>query len=609
MVLLQLLENNCSPETIRASYSKFTNVEKVIYDRKILENQNYPNFYWKIIAAIYFMIFKKLPPPVKISEVKNSIEELYLKFSSFYRPFKRDIIDSKLKNLGYSNELINSTKDKIILYIRNMALENNFHPIEKELTEYPSFLISIDFLSFFPGLLFFSQQPVEHIPNFLSFNRIIKESTMFKERLEETNEIPGKILYEIVLGFNKNSYNRTLVALNKIITNKFDIRFDDFLLILEFCRYFFDLHHANTYIMDILMVMKHREVPISIVMLFDKVYAFEYFKMKPTTEYMAEHGNNINLLDFKINSDNYMIVAAKCNSFRKFRTVFNYIVEKGYEDQVNCMRSFIANTTDPEFHIEFPQLKYDILACYIRNCRINDAYIFIGRNPDINVVHPMILKALGESCSLKIYNVIYGDIIFDYPSKRIIVNESIKKGSFVFRDLFMLPISEAEILELVGDSNSDLIIKSELKIDATVVNDFLAKVIVNGNSDLFHYVLSINDPIIFNMDKLILLAALNERPLFLYKLVSLIHEDNDQLFLSVLNHCCDVVSYEILNILFKKLSFSFKDLQTQLTTMRYIIGRITKTKNKSWLKDNLHLLPIYDDSQIDYVEFSLIDDA
>lgn len=650
-MLLDLISDNNSKEQIKSYYKSFNDVEKIIVDQGYLWNdEQYPSLYWKIIAGIYYLINRQHMPlidkiyansslEVDSSRIRSSSEgepfkicsiyDIYINFKIAYKPFKRDNIDIKLVKLGYQIEFLPSVKDKLILFIKDFATKNKLHPIEKELCENISFLLSINFMSFFESLLNFKYEPQEYIFESPYYDLLYYESSIFKEEIDkDINQKPDKVVYNILYKVYKNYYSRLIILLKKMLLGDFFIRIDDLLIALQFCRYFFTTEVSKKYITDILLIMKHRCISPIVVMLFDSSLNIQYCMLEPTTEYITKHTNKIDITMLPITLSNYIDVAGNCVSLEQFRSVIKHIKNKDFQDIKSCIKLFIVNMLksgfinfgdlsdiDPQISDIVVDVKYDILSSYIRVSNFKLIKSSFDSITDWDLQNYKLIEATGESCNPKILEHIYG--MGPYTDKFVstIILSCYKKGSSIFDEYFFHPIfahlsyngnllmkiNDNDILNSIVEShNVTLLIKYSFAIDLNNANNLILKSIISNNLSMFSYLISNIKYEFINIESLVLTAAIYDRKIMLIVLLfetdkennNTINKDN-KFYFNILKQCVSIVSHEILNIFFNRMTYDYRDPKIQLFVLRRIFNKILRSKNKSWLEDNVSIIPIH----------------
>lgn len=647
-MLLDLIHRGNSKEKIISHYSKFNIVERVIVDNGYLWNdKDYPSLYWKILAGIYYLLYKRHMPHIdnsystSVFEFDSSLKDdqskirsfydIYIIFKGSYKPFNLYNIDTKLSSIGYYLEYLPSTKDKMILFIRELAIENKFHPVEKELCNSISFLLSINFMSFFESLLLFNYEQSNYIFESPSYDILHYESNIFKDEFfKNPNKNPSSIVTVIASKICQKYYPYVVLSLKKMLSGDFFIRNDDLMSTLYFCKNFFKPEVAKSYITDILLIMKYRKISPTIIMIFDRSLSPEYDKIEPTIEYISKHLTKIDITLLPITYSNYIDVAGNCKSVENFRKVITFIKNEGWSDIKSCIKKFIINSMkcnyinfgdlsdiDPNIYDIIIELKYDILASHICMSRIE--LIKISLDDSIgkwDLQNKKIIEAIGESCNVNILEQVYKGGQYTNEFIKLITLACYKKGSTVFADYFSHPIftifslysnvfnriSDEEIVNAIVESNNiNLMKKYRFAITINNIDELISKTVVSNNFQMFMYLLSDIDYQFIEMKSLILKTAIYERITMLKILISFLltkrkinnNEDINDFLLNILKRCVSSVSYNILNVFFNTMKYDYNESKVQLFDLRYVICKILKTSNKEWLEDNINVLPIF----------------
>lgn len=665
-MLVDLINEKSSKDNIRSNYNNFTCVEKIMVDRGYAWNDEaYPSLYWKIIAGIYYLIYKKdmghidrsfafssleedsnrIRSSSEIEQMKTkSIYDVYINFKLAYTPFRKNNIDTKLKKMGYPVEFLSSIKDKLILFVRDFAFQNKLHPVECQLCNHISFLLSLNFMSFFETLLNYTYEPINYIFDSPSYDILYYQSNIYKEeRQKDFIKTNKNIVFDIVFKIFKNDYSRIILCLKKILSGDFMIRLDDLVIMMIFCRHLFNVDVANCYITDIMYMMKYREISPAIIMLFDSNLSFEYSMIDPSLVNIAKYSYKIDMTTLQITQENYIQIAGNCNSIEKFKSVLMFLKSNEWPVR-ECVVLFVVNIINNGFmklneliEIEpyikeiIMEYRYNILASHIKNNRTELIELSLTTVKDWDLQDKRIIDATGESCNVDTLEKVYGKGPYSDDFINTIILTCYRKGSTVFADHFSHPIftllgfydnkiSDYDIVNaLVESNNTKLIENFRFAINITTIDDLILKTIIANNFPMFAYFLKTISHHYLNIRKMIICAAINNRRVMLICLMneyvlkpinngnkenkenrnpSPIHfsgqsSDNNEFYLGILKQIVSSVSSDILGVFFNKMTYDYNDIKVQLFTMRKVIDKILKSPNRQWLEDNLRIFPIY----------------
>lgn len=658
-MLVSLLDEKSSKQQIRSHYSNFTHVERVMVDRGYAWNDNdYPSTYWKILAGIYYIINKKDMCRIDLSystsvfdnestRIRSSSEteqnkirsiyDIYINFKFAYKPFRRNNIDIKLSKLGYPLEFLTSIKDKLILFIKDFAVQNKLHPVEKELCNNVSFLQVINFMSFYDTLLSYVYEPINYVFESPDYSQLYHMSDIFKKEREKEIISDLRVLSKIAKTFFNEDSTRVVIGLKNLLLGNFFIRTDDIIIMMFFCRFFFNKDISIQYINDLMIVMKYKGISPSILMMFDKELSFSYSMIDISLKNIAKYSAKLDIMLLPINEYNYIEIAGNCNNAERFKSVIRFSKENGWPiDQ--CINLFIRKMInvgfmgfgdirdiDPNVIVIIMENRYEILASHIRMCRLDFIVDSLTSVKDWDLYDRRLIEATGESCNVQVLETVYGLGPHTDEFINIVVLSCYHKGSTVFSDYFSQSIfsvvslfhksvkgvTDNEIVDAIVTSNNvQLIEKFRHGINVTNIDSMIVKTIVKNNFSMFLYFIKTFDRKYLNIRSLTLCAAINKRRLMLICLMddqnndenkenishisqSSIDESKNQFFLSILKQCVTCVTPDILNVFFTKITYDYNDKNIQLFVIRDVIIKIIQGSNRSWLEENLILLPIF----------------
>lgn len=642
-MLISLINGKSSKEDFKKHYSAFTLVEKTMVDRGyVWMDDLYPSLYWKIIAGIFYIINKRDMDPIDDKYKSISIDEdatrirsssegeqvktrtiydIYVNFKLAYRPFKKNNIDVKLQKLGYPVECITSVKDKLILFVKDFAVQGKLHPVESELCKSISFLLSLNFMSFYESLLNFEYEPIEYVFDSPSYDILYHESHIFRELRDKDIYKPSeKIIHDVANVIVETGRPRVILALKKILLGNFMVRIEDLFLTLYFCREFFTSSVASLYIHDILCMMKYRNVSIAIVVMFEPKLAQDYVLIEPTIEYIVANSNKLDIKQLPITISNYFSVINSCNTINKLTTVIDIIKENRWlivNDYINTSFRAILKK-QPVSSIDLFNLqyvidtfsisidnRYELFASYIRLSNKN--LIDTAMKEKWNYDDIRLIEAVGESCNVDNLLRVYGIGPYTDEFIKTVVLSCYRKGSSLFSDYFtdrnLINVTDSEIINnVIISKNVCIVEKFRLSLNITNVDDLLVKVIVNDNFPVFIYFLSTIDKHYLNMRTLILTAALHNRHTMLLCLFddhSSLNKDHikvtgnnpngNSFYLSILYQCVYSINSYTLSLFFSKMTYDYNNIHIQKFTLNRLFRKIYKSSNRQWLEDNIKI--------------------
>lgn len=582
---------------------KNTDVENIMNEKNIIHNDKYPTQYWKIIASIYFMIKGKLP---SVTFEKKSIYDLYLNFNSINRPFRNNTIDTALKNLGYDLNIIQSTKDKMIILVKYYS--NDYNECETELCENLNFLNYINFLSFYETLINFKLEKKESIcRKLINFSVLERESQVFKSEKKKINNSSGNFIFNSLLKrlkHNISTSGKIKILISKFLSGDFNIRIEDLNLVILFCKQIFGKKSEN-YIKDLLIVLKIKKIPIGIIILVDSELALEYHSIENSLEYVVKNSKNIDLNTvinyFSLTKENYANIISKCNSEDKFHFMFFYSKELHDERIEEAIGKFIIGIVSNggnfisnlrEYHHDIinlmENLKYEILVAHIKNLNIKGIETSMKHAKNYDFENSSIVEAVGRSSSVPIFKLIYPrDKRFSIEFAKSLVLSNLSVGSEVFYNMSPVIrgyISNHEIVNsLVDSQNSNLLQKYKNDIKS----DTIEKSVAIGNIVTFNYIW--NMELSFDIDKLVEIAIKNQREKILSVLLTKYNADIVKLILKNWQY----MNISILDILFKKMNLDFNDPKVQLLKLGNVIVKILESDFRDWFLDNVKVVDFF----------------
>lgn len=499
-------------------YKQLTLVEKVMVDKRILINDDYPSYYWKLIASIYNIITGKDMEriseicfsdigvidkktgnrrirsksesedgfqPIILTHVTlngiNSLHDLYVNFIVGYKPFRNNKTDVKLNNLGYNTSIIHSVRDKMILHASNYSRMGKLHKVEIELMSHVQFVNCLNFMFFYESLTnFIPEQPLHISWNEINYVKMYNESDMFGSNLnliftKSKRDILFKILdtkYENVdLSIkNKNKF-KAYNILKMISSDNYIIRIEDLYFIIDLCLYIFGAH-SSKYISNILFICKLNRTPISLIILCCPFFIEEYNKIELTVEYMVSNLTSQFVKNyvykFEVNEDNIESIFSHCKDFDMFEVIFNECKNRDLNVDILDMKGFIIKSIIikeknqenlisliPTLEKELLNYKDEIISSYIEILEFELVKGIIDHFKDFNLYNDQISKAVGKSCSLQMLQQIYDiDNLSDELKKNIVI-ESCKRGSSIFLNFFTkLNIHTDEIILAISESTN-----------------------------------------------------------------------------------------------------------------------------------------------------------
>lgn len=594
-------------------YEKLTVIEKIMVDKKIIINDNYPSYYWKLIASIYYMILGKdmesISGNILIFDPENtyinSLYDLYVNFKSGYIPFRKNLLDIKLKKLRYNMFLINSVKDKMILIANDYAKNRKFKKCEIELMSHPEFVSNLNFISFYESLSNFVLEDKLHISWNKIYNIDLKTDLLFDFYKNTDKELERKNVFK--------SYN----IMKMILSDYYEIRITDLYFILDLVRFLFkDLSYK--YVNNILFICKLKGVPISIIMIYDRFLAEEYNNIDLTPEYMVSNltPNFVNnyIYMFRINNENFVSVISNCNDFNMFKIIINKIVGLGIYVGISEVKEFIfksilakQNNIEsiigliPEIQTDIIIYRDNILSLYIEILNYDSIRNITEYFKDLNVYNDRIANSVGRSCSLDMLFFMYDASKIGDSLKKNIILESCKKGSKIFLDYYVQISYTIEfndiVMSICESSNTDMILPYKTFIQCYVLNSCIVKTIEVDNLNMFMYIWNNNNRQGVNFHEIILLTCKYNR---VYMLDIILNSKFFDLkfYISIFNEC---TLYSNINIIGKILLYIGDIVDINLTYIQICkLGRgIINILNShdydkiEWLENNISISSVF----------------
>jgi hypothetical protein len=621
-------------QIIKVNYNNFTLVEKLIIDRKILFDDDYPTFYWKIIAVIYFMItgctllkiddnylhnnYKDDITRIRTSsesEVDNnkfkikSIYDLYINFSESYHPFKPDAIDNKITRLKYNNDYLPSIKDKLIIIIDDYAEHEKFHYAEIEICKNLNFILTIDFSDFYNSLVKFKLEQ----KSFISYSPI-DYSILFMETEKLTNY--KQLEYQLGEKFKTNLNNAKLI-ITRLQIGDCDFNIEILYLVLDVIKKVFPISIAKLYTHSVLFMMKLKNVSISIIMLYNSRLSNEYFEIEPTLEYAVSETyklNYINLLEkLPFTKENYQNVLSKCNSDERFKYFLNLAKSMGFNDYQSSFIKFSLNNlnrnfTSIDYTEEFPNMaeifeivKYDIIKSHIKQNRITYIKYAVDNFNNIDFTDIRISSEVGKSNSLEIFKLIYNDK-YNHEILKSVILSNLEIGSDLFINVFPLVLlTKDEIILAISKSNNiNLIGKYRDDMCQNIIVQCMKFNIIDDNIIMFCYFWNNTSHRLFCIDSyqdFIKIAINYNRLIILRILLNGRYQPLSFYLPAIINYLKESkVNIYILNLLFHQLNMKWNEPISQLIFLKPIIELILNSNNKEliqWLNENVKLQPLF----------------
>lgn len=623
-------------EKIKRNCFSPTDVENVIIETRILFNDDYPTYYWKLIAGIHFIVFKfhmikitsdyvcnifnidsnrirssseiEIDLTTGILEI-NSIYAIYINFILSYKPFKSSNIDRKLKKLGYDLNLFSSIKDKVIVFVKDFANNGRLHPAEVALCSSLDFLSSLNFLSFYESLSNFSLRKENYITQpLIDYSLLASLTQNFIADNNESTTFLNSLL-SVRYGENKDIAK---IILRRIVSGDFDISISDLYLTFDLCVFIFILD-AERYIHTILFMMKLKNIPIGTIIIYNPLLASTYFNIELTLSYAVFNCCEIGIsqifdrlsisYDYK-DIDNVM---SKCYSVEMFKIVcekYNY---------KNGMSAFIIENLKNGI-TKFPGLekikenleesissvKYPILKIHIEHLNYEFIDISISHVDDYDFCRDEVAYSIGRSESLEMFNYFYSKLQISNSVITNVILGALSKGNDLFMKYFSnealtIPIDDI-IGEIIHSNNIDLLSKYRSQMSFIKIEEWLLITIDEDNIAVFLYLWKNTDHSFFNFFN-ICLKCIVKNNIFILNLVLRDSTLSVNFFVRMLEKINIDTNIHIFNILFsyigEKVDMTLH--KVQLFKLKKIINRILLSENKRlilWLKENISILPL-----------------
>lgn len=591
-------------------YRNLTDVEKVMVDREIIINNNYPSYYWKLIAAIYFMILGKDMEPINdisfddIKEVENktfktrirskseseidvspflisgittrdikSIYDYYLNFKLGYKPFKNNSIDKTIKKLKYDCSKLFSIRDKMILVISNAAKLSKLQKQENKLVAYPQFINCINFISFYESLTNFKCDKKIGITWFdKNYDFLFQKSKIFANEFHKCNYNRGLAINKVLevkygrKGIENSTTSKAYNLIKMIISGDYIINISDLYFIFDLCKYFFD-ENCEIYISNVLFVCKNQNVSLGVIMLYDSLLMTEYINIELTLEYIVSKLSiefaDVYITKFELNSSNLESVLTNCRNFQMFEIVYKKALELDIPICIDHILGFIIKSilrkeknSDsminliPSLNDELPKFKEKIVAAYIEICDFEFIKAIFNYFPDIDVNIDIISIACGRSCSIDMYELLYNSkFVPELVIKNIIIG-SLKVGSEIFFNMFTSIAETLEITDIIlaisESFNTNIMCKYKDQLTYYIIDLCLDKTIVLDNIIMFSYLWSLNDHTFTDFKKLIITCCKYNRNFYLDKLLK-VRKFELKFYIHIFDYCSKNSNILIIN--------------------------------------------------------------
>lgn len=434
--------------------NNLTNVQKLLIAKGYLYSPLYPTYYWKLIATIYYILFRHEMKPV-IFNNKKSLKDIYKSYCENYKPFRN--LDSVI-SIIYSD------------------LENIY---ESHVVSNFSFLSQIDFNDFYGSIENFKEENKEYV----CFPQINYEF-MEKESLHD--------FYHIIDRRFKNNRINVILILRKITNGYYKFNIDDLKLVIDVCNCFFN----NSHIINSIFFFNDTNDEI--------LSLLGYKEIKRTIDYYVKncHENGLFNIISLVNKRNYLLISKECKCINMFRQIFfNY--DDSY-DKLESFRIFIYNKIiegkDDFGKIDdicedltiMKKIKYELMSFYIEKMNYDAIKLGLTMIGEFDNLHISILEGVGKSSSLEMYDYFYKNISLNHEQLKVIIISNLKKGKYVFHEKFNEVISSCNNKEIINK----IIPISGIKLYKeyrNIINQFdiinIVKLsIKNDNNNLFFYI-------------------------------------------------------------------------------------------------------------------------
>lgn len=609
-------------------YSSLTKVEKVMVDYRIIINDLFPSYYMKLLISIYIImervnlsinnsykmitLFQKLLLVESKDNIDskniNSILELYENYKKNYIPFSSNCLNEFLKYKGYNLDYITEERDKIILYLREITKTNSVTRLEKYFIDNNNFMIHINFNNLYESLTNFKEEKKDSI-NYpeIDYNILINESNIFREELHNiTISDKDKILENILKKKFPSSLNRSKIILKKILSHDYDISTQDIELSFELMRFIFG-ENSDKYINSILYKLKQRKIPPSIIISYDRDIGLKYISTEVKLEYILKECKDelfkneiskyniseIDLVTISKSFSNIEIFLYFINILKQLDINYNLYVQCFILEQLKTKIDMFVNLHHSIPNIEeiLMEVKNEILIIYIERNKIIEIKKTLECVSDYNFNDTQISYAVGRSCNIDIFHLLYGNNIEGYNKgtlKNVILG-CLSKGRTIFFKMlnhFVDDISNDDIISnIIKSFNISLF---SLYISYIKIGDYdryILDTIKNNNFLMFKCLVKLVNLKIENIDFIIInIIRLNRNDM-----LDIILENNNftiEYILRIFEICFSYSSKVILNRLSAIISkkYNFNDPIIQKTKLRRIITSILNSNNND-LKD------------------------
>lgn len=638
---------------VRSIYSELTYIEKIMVDKQIIINSDYPSYYWKLIAAIHYSITNKnldriIDDSYNTTNIKNQLEhehdiddsiilftmnngigslyDLYVTFKIIYKPFQKTSIDKILENAKYDISIITSINDKLLLLSNYLAKTNKLYTCEIELVNNPHFLRTIDFNNFYESLTNFKKEEALHI----SWSRIDYRKLEFQSREFKTLIKRKSNKYEVLLDLLNKKYLKGSPYLFKafniikmLLSNEYDIKITDLYFILDLCQCI-----LPNYVDNILFYLKLKKIPLSILMSYNRFFGIRYMSIESTLTYSVKNlSDEFNLYVINIlhlTNDNILNVMNSCRNMNVFKIIIEKAKSLSLEIPTEGIKNFILKSimskekNTNEMILLFPYVediikdyKYEILASYIEIRDFSHVKTVIDFFNEFDLYDNRISLAIGKSCSLDMFYHIYD--VSNLDDRNVIKNlilGCLQKGNPIFLDYYLHLIEEYNISDILHNiclsENKTLMEKYIGNITVNIYEISVIKTIESDNTIMFLYLWSLNRKYkTLNLNLIISYICKHNR----HDILNVIF-NNIQLklvdYLKILYENCTFSSIFILNVIFNKIGFyiDLNDPYMQFFKIGKSINRILNLNNKKVIKflySNIKISPLFKLLNEDYI--------
>lgn len=600
--LLEDLNKSYSKEDIYKRLYKsnvnLTTVERIMLQEDIIHCQDYPTFYWKLLATIYFMLKGK---KMIMDTNRKSIFEVTEHFFNNI-PFNDMFIDKNLTD--YHVCLLQNLNDKLLLYIHTASIKNNLHTCECELLKDANFLTNLNFIDLTTSLSHFKiHEEKEYITQYyLDHHRLMNLSKKYSYIATHSFISVDKTLRDLLKSEFSSNTDLAFVLFKKIMAGNYSVNLNQVKLCIEVCK--FIINDSSKYINNILFELKLRKVSLAIIILFLPDYYMDYYLITLSVGYLMNNCTRDfleqKIHQFEFTENNVLSIFQNCNDLQDFSLIYHQCKHISSDKLKLCSEAFILggiqkNIIDTHIY-DFSifneldateELKEKIFAMYVSN---EDYKGMTSMNEQfkINLNSDIIATAVGYSMKSEIFTYVYNDFLENennFLRNKCVILACLNKGSFYFCKLLPWTNSkisfENKIIQLSVCGNVFLIKKFENSVNLLTSITLIRISMDENKMEMFKYLLK---RFFSNNHEYVAEQVILKNNVTMLDFLNNHNTLNLKFYLKMLHKHIQKCSLFTISVIFGYLHLDMRNTLTQLLIMKNIFIDILQCEEKRvWL--------------------------